>query len=350
MLSSEIIERYSREILVKEIGVKGIYRLRKSRILIIGCGATGTYQAELFARLGVGFIRIVDKDFVELSNLPRTLLYDYSDSTNALPKSIACANRLKEIEPSIEVDPIIARVTSKNILDLMKDVDIVIDGTDNLTTRFLINDAAVKLGIPWVFVGVVSWYGNVLFINPGKGPCLRCFVPTRLLEREQRNACEVLGVINTTVAMASTISVTLVLKHILNIDPDYNTLYLINAKEPSIMKIEIKRSSSCPTCAMKKFEFLEKEVEREKIAAQICGTRAVEIVPNKRISIDPIKVSKNFNAEELEVANPYLLKIRVNNNISMIVFNDGRAIVDGITDENLALDLYKKYFLNKLNM
>ena len=348
MLASEIIEIYSREILVREIGVKGLYKLKKTRVLVIGCGATGSFQAELLARLGIGFIRIVDKDFVELSNLPRTLLYNYSDSANALPKPIACANRLKEIEPSIKVEPIIARVTNKNILDLMKDIDIVIDGTDNLTTRFLINDAAVKLGIPWVFVGVVSWYGNVLFINPGKGPCLRCFIPTRLLEREQRNACEVLGVVNTTVALASTISVTLVLKHILNIDPDYSTLYLINAKEPSIMKVKIKRNSSCPTCVMRKFEFLERKAEEEKIATPICGTRAVEIIPHENTYIDPIKVSKNFSKEEVEAVNPYLLKIRINKDLLLIVFSDGRAIVDGTIDDKLALDLYRKYFLTKL--
>jgi len=167
-ITPEDIERFSRQVLVKEVGVKGLAKIRKTRIAIIGCGATGTVQAELLARLGVGFIRVVDKDYVDLSNLPRTQLFDYKDAKEAIPKAIACAEKIRKIDPNVEVEPVITRVTGSNIVKLIEDVDIVVDGTDNLLTRFIINDAVIKLNKPWVFVGAVTWYGNVLFVNPGK--------------------------------------------------------------------------------------------------------------------------------------------------------------------------------------
>jgi len=343
----EVIERFSRQILVREIGAEGLKRIRNTRIVVMGCGATGTAQAELLARLGVGFIRLVDKDFVDISNLPRTHLLTYRDARESLPKAIACAEKIKEIDPMIEVEPVVTRITPSNIEKLVEDVDIIIDGTDNLTTRFLINDVAVKKSIPWVFVGFASWYGQVLFINPGKGPCLSCVIPRYILEREERgDACEILGAVNTAISMLAGISTTLVLKHVLGVLEDYNTMYIVNGKDIEVDKIRVKRRDNCPTCVYKRFEFLESKT-LERGVARICGTTAVEITPSKPFNLNLLELSKKYG-EELVSVNKYTMRIRVDSVVSIIVFNDGRAIIDGTTDEARALELYRKVVLSKI--
>jgi len=346
-ITPEVIERFSRQILVREIGAEGLKRIRDTRIVVMGCGATGTAQAELLARLGVGFIRLVDKDFVDISNLPRTHLLTYRDAKESLPKAVACAEKIKEIDPMIEVEPIVTRITPSNVEKLVEGVDIIIDGTDNLTTRFLINDVAVKKSIPWVFVGFASWYGQVLFINPGKGPCLSCIIPRYMLMREERgDACEILGAVNTAISMLASISATLVLKHVLGILEDYNTMYVVNGKSIEVEKIRVKRRDDCPTCVYKRFEFLESKT-LERGVARICGTNAVEITPPKPLNLNLLELSKKYG-DELVSANRYTMRIRVDSVVSIIVFSDGRAIVDGTTDEAYALELYRKVVLSKI--
>ncbi|RLG81136.1 MAG: thiazole biosynthesis adenylyltransferase ThiF [Thermoprotei archaeon] len=348
LYTPEIIERFSRQILVEGIGASGLKKIREARVAVIGCGATGTSQAELLARLGVGFIRLVDKDFVDISNLPRTHLYTYSDAKQALPKAVACASKLKEIDPAIEVDPVITRVTPSNIEELIRDVDVVVDGTDNLRTRFIINDAAIKLGKPWVFVGFASWYGNVLFINPGKGPCLRCVIPARMVEREERrDACEILGAVGTAIAFIASISSTLVLKHILGILDDYSTFYIVNGKTLDIDKVRVKRNPECPSCVYKKYEFLREDVAVEK-ATRICGSNAVEVMPPKKIRIDLYKYVEGVDKAKVLSVNPYTAKIKISDMVSMVLFSDGRAIIDGTIDEEYAYRVYKSLVLDRL--
>ncbi len=350
MIEPEIIERFSRQVLVRDIGVKGLIKIRKTRVAIIGCGATGSAQAELLARLGMGFIRIIDRDFVDISNLPRTYLLKYEDAKKAIPKAIACAKTIKEIDPTIEVEPVIAKVTPNNISRFIEDVDIIVDGTDNLLTRFIINDAAIKYNKPWIFVGVVSWHGNTMFIKPDKGPCFRCLTPTRLLEREERRgACEVLGVVNTIVALTSSISVTLLLKYILDLGVDYNTLYIVNGKSLEVNKVKVNKNNKCIACIYKKLEFLEGKRYLEGNVARICGTNAVEIIPYSNIVIDPKEFSKLFNEETIVALNPYAIKIRVSDEITLTIFKDGRTIIEGTIDERYAWKMYEEYVLSKLD-
>ncbi len=349
-LTPELIERFSRQILVKDIGVSGLKKLRSSRVVVIGCGATGTAQAELLARLGIGYIRVVDKDYVDISNLPRTHLYTYIDAKQSIPKAIACANRLSEIDPTIHVEPVITRVTPDNIEDLVRDVDLIIDGTDNLATRFLINDVSIKYGIPWIFVGFSSWYGQVFFINPGKGPCLDCIIPRRILEREERgDACEVLGAVNTAIALVSSIAATLALKHLLGILNDYNTLYVVNGKRLEIHHVRIERNMDCPTCIHRRFEFLAKKGSRRG-ATRICGSNAVEITPPVKTSLNLEELSKRYEPGKILSVNKYTMRIMVDDIVSIILFNDGRAIIDGVNDEEYAWKLYRRYVLDKMGL
>jgi len=348
LFTPEIIERFSRQILVREIGVEGVKKIRKTRIAVIGCGATGTAQAELLARLGVGYIRLIDKDYVDISNLPRTHLLTYRDAKESIPKAIACANRLREIDQSITVEPVITRVSPRNVEKLVEDVDIIIDGTDNLTTRFLINDVSVKKGIPWVFVGFASWYGQVFLINPGKGPCLSCILPRSMLEREERgDACETLGAVNTVISLIAGISTTLVLKHILGILDDYNTMYVVNGYSIDVEKIRIERNNNCITCVHKRFEFLEAKGV-DKNVSRVCGTNAVEITPNRSFKINLRELADRYNEGEVVSVNEYTMRIRIDDVTSIILFNDGRAIVDGTIDEKRALELYNKLVIQKL--
>ncbi|MET1159781.1 MAG: ThiF family adenylyltransferase [Thermoprotei archaeon] len=341
-ITPALLERFSRQVLVPEIGVKGLKKLRESRIVVLGCGATGTAQAEILARMGIGFIRVVDQDYVDLSNLPRTRLFTEKDAEKALPKAIACANRIREIDPTIEVEPVIEKIGPNNIEKLIRDVDIVIDGLDNLHTRFIVNDACVKLGKPWVFVGFASWYGNTILIDPNRGPCFRCIVPVKMLEREERgDACEILGAVYPAISLLTSISATLVIKHLLGLtsSSDYETLYIINGKDLSIEKITIKKNPNCLTCRRRIYEFIEKREARN--VARICGSNAVEINPPKELNIDFEKLAKNISRRyNILAVNPYTIKIKISDTIYMILFRNGRAVIDGIIDVDKARSIY----------
>ncbi len=344
MLTPESIERFSRQIIVREIGVKGLVKLRNSRVAVIGCGATGSAEAELLARLGVGFIRVVDKDFVDLSNLPRVHLMYTEDARKAIPKAVACAERIKSIDPDIEVEPVVARVGPDNILDIVGDVDLIMDGTDNMEIRYLINDAAVKLGKPWIFVGAETWYGNVLLVEPGKGPCLRCFMPRPIVERH--DVCDILGVVNTAVTMTASVAATLALQLLLGMEADHDHLYVVDALRLELDKVRIKRNEKCPTCGLQRFEFLEKRVEA--VSARICGTNAVEVMPPHPMRLNLPELAKHMDSARLVSVTEHTLKIAISDTASLILFRDGRAIVDGITDEEEAWRIYKELVLSRV--
>lgn len=344
MLTPEAVERFSRQLIVKEIGVRGLVRLRNSGVAIIGCGATGSAEAELLARLGVGFIRVVDKDFVDLSNLPRVHLMYTEDAEKALPKAVVCAERVKAIDPDIEVDPVVARVGPHNILDLVGDVDLVMDGTDNMDVRYLINDAAVRLGKPWIFVGAETWYGNVLLVEPGRGPCLRCFMPRPAAER--RGACDILGVVNTAVAMTASVAVTLALHRLLGMEADHDHLYVVDALRLELDKVRVKRNERCPACSLHRYEFLERRVEER--SARICGTNAVEVTPPQPLRLDLPALARRLDSARLVSVTEHTLKIAVSDTASLVLFRDGRAIVDGIVDEDEAWRIYEDLVLSKV--
>lgn len=311
---------------------------------IIGCGATGSIQAELLARLGVGFIRVVDKDLVDISNLPRVHLMYNEDAEKALPKAIACAERIKAIDPEIEVEPLVMHVDPSNIFDVVRDVDMIIDGTDNMEVRYVINDAAVKLGKPWIYVGAEMWYGNVLFIKPRLGPRLRCFVPSQAAERQ--GVCDILGVVNTVVDMAASIASTLALKHLLGLEVDYTHLYVVDAVSLEVTKVRIHRNEKCPACGLGRFEHLEKKVETG--ATRICGTNAVEILPPSKMELNLLELARKFDASMVSAATKHTIKINISDIVSIVVFRDGRAIVDGLVDEKKAWSIYEEFILSKL--
>src|SRR5262245_29753411 len=191
-------DRYSRQVLFAGIGEEGQDRLRRSRVAIIGCGALGTMQAEMLARAGTGFMRLIDRDFIEESNLQRQIMYEESDANASLPKAIAAADRIKRINHEVTADPVVSDVNYANVEELISDTDLVVDGTDNFEVRYLINDAAVKLGKPWVYGAVVGSFGVQMTIRPYESPCLRCVFPD--MPPPGSPTCDTAGVILPAVA------------------------------------------------------------------------------------------------------------------------------------------------------
>jgi adenylyltransferase/sulfurtransferase len=272
VLEDLYIEMYSRQILVEGIGVKGQKILRRSRVAVIGAGATGSSVAEMLARVGIGFLRIVDRDIVDLSNIPRCHLFEYSDYIERKPKAYAVAEKLSRISPYIAVEPLAINVNSDNVAEIIRDVDLVIDALDNLEAKHLLNEASILYGKPYIYIGVEGTYGMVLPVIPGRTPCLRCIV------RDYINAnrgCDVIGTHIVAVTMVSTIAVSLAIKMLLGKHIE-DTLYYVDSSAPEIATLKVKRDPRCPVCSLKRFEMLSKRQRSEEIA-EVCGSPGVYI-------------------------------------------------------------------------
>ncbi len=244
------MERYSRQLLV--IGVEAQERLKKTRVAIVGCGALGTGIAELLARLGVGFIRLIDADYVELSNLSRTHLFEEGDIYK--PKAMVCYEKVKKINPEVNVEAIIDVISSQNVLKYLSDVDYVFDATDNILTRLIINDACVMLNKPLIYGGVSGLYGSVKLVVPYKSACLSCFLN---YNGDDTNACEVIGVVNTITSVIASLEVQEFLNHLMDQDKNGEELIYVDLKELSFEKIKIERNPYCEACSRKEFVYLK---------------------------------------------------------------------------------------------
>ncbi|MGC9210371.1 MAG: HesA/MoeB/ThiF family protein [Acidilobus sp.] len=271
-MSLDLTYRFSRQVLLSGIGREGMERIRNSKAAVIGCGALGSVEAELLARAGVGFIRVVDRDVVDLTNIHRTHMVGEKEAEEGTPKAIACGNGLKSIDSSIKVDVVVDDVDSDNVKDLIGDVDIVLDGSDNLETRFLINEAAVMLDKPWVYAGVNSWYGTVMFIRPRVGPCFRCFMTPMPPSQE---SCDVIPTIGTVTTMTGAAAAGLAIRYLAGDSPKPGELILIDGRSMNIEKVEVKRNPSCPVCALGRFEELSRPPSYGML--RLCGSRAYKV-------------------------------------------------------------------------
>lgn len=328
------LERYSRQVLVREIGAEGLAMLRKSRVAIIGCGATGSTASEMLARIGVGHLKIVDRDFVDYSNLPSAHLYVEKDAATGMPKAVAAAKRISEINSEAEVEPIVEDVGPEIIEGIIGDVDVVIDATDNMETRHLINEAAVKHGKPWVYMGVEQWRGMVMRIVPGVTACLRCLLPHY---RTRESVCETRGVVSPAVTLTASLAVTQAVKEILGIVEDRGVLIMVDAFTPRLEAVKVDRRDDCPVCVGGRFELLRARSARVQ---RICGTRAVQVRPVARYDLN-LREIRAGPGLIVESATDYAAKIRCGE-YTIVLFRDGRAIVNGTEDADLAYELYEK--------
>lgn len=337
-------ERYSRQILFSGIGKEGQDRLAGSRALIVGCGALGSAQAESLARAGVGRLRIVDRDFVESSNLQRQTMFTESDAEERTPKAIAAANHIGEINREIEVEPEIADVNNSNIEQLIKDCDVVLDGTDNFATRYLINDACVKHDINWIYGAAVGSYGVTMTIRPHQTPCLRC-VFEEAPPAASAPTCDTAGVIMSIISVVAAVQVAEALKLLTGHEKTLHT---------SLMQFDVWRnewrkinpgpaSSECPTCGLGKFSTLE--AAAGDFAAVLCGRDAVQISPAQSTTVDFESLAERLRASGEVKFNDYLLRFR-SGDFELTVFQDARSIIRGTSDIKTARTLYAKFIGN----
>lgn len=334
-------ERYSRQILFRQIGESGQEKLSKSRVLLVGCGALGASHAEILGRAGVGFLRIVDRDFVELTNLQRQTLYSEADAKERLPKAIAARNRLAEINSEIEIDAVVADANHSNVESFIKDIDLVLDGTDNFQIRYLINDACVKLNKIWIYGAAVSSYGATMTIIPRETPCLRCIFE-EMPDAGTSPTCDTAGVIQPIITSVSAIQTTEALKILTgNTDKLHKSLIQIDVWQNDWRKIKLgKPNEDCEACGKRNFEFLE--AEAGEFSAVLCGRDAVQIAPPKPTQINLGNLADKLkNLGQVKV-NEYLLRFNVDD-LELTVFRDARAIIRGTDDVSAARSIYAKY-------
>jgi len=333
------MDRYSRQELVAGIGKAGQERLSRSGVLVIGCGALGTVIANSLARAGIGYMRIADRDYVELDNLQRQLLFDEEDVEKARPKAVAAVDKLRQVNSSITIEAEVKDVNRKNIEELIKGVGIVLDGTDNFETRFLINDACFKHNIPWIYGAAISSYGMTMSFIPGLTPCFRCLLSS-LPAPGYTDTCDTVGVLNTITGCVGSIQSNEALKVLLGDRVINQDLLVIDLMQRSFETIPVRKRDDCPVCAQGKFEYLDQKGPLDPI--ELCGRGIMQVTPQREM-----EVSLEFLKGKLEKLGDVsylgsILKFKVDN-YEVMVFPDGRAFIKGTTDKMIAKSLYAKY-------
>jgi molybdopterin-synthase adenylyltransferase len=342
----ETLERYSRQIRFPGIGKDGQKRLLDSHVTLCGCGALGTVLANVLVRAGVGHLRVVDRDFIEISNLQRQVLFDEQDVAENLPKAEAAARKLEAINSSVHVEPVVTDIDRTNILDLVHDADLILDGTDNFEIRYLINDVAVKLNKPWVYGGCIGSHGQTMTILPGETPCLRCVFEAAPAPGES-GTCETAGVLSPIVNIIASFQATEALKILAGkrerINRELIFLDVWDNVQRRIKIAPLKGKVDCPCCGRRKFEWLDGD--HGSHTTSLCGRNSVQVAH---------RTASRLNFEDLahhlrqlgEVSyNRFLLKF-VADGHDFTVFPDGRAIIKGTDDVDKARTLYAKYIGN----
>ena len=336
--------RYSRQILFPEIGKNGQEKLLNSRVLLVGCGALGAAQAESLARGGVGKLRIVDRDFVEFSNLQRQTLFSESDARERIPKAVAAKNRIRAINSEIHVEEIVADVNRSNVESLIKDCDLILDGTDNFQTRYLLNDACIKHGKSWIYGAAVASYGVTMTVIPHKTPCLRC-VFAEMPTAGSAQTCDTAGVVQPIISVVAAVQVAETFKILTgNMNKLHNSLMQFDVWENDWRKIKLGApDASCRTCGKKEFAVLN--AENADFEAVLCGRDAVQIAVQNKTSINLPDLAKRLAAVGAVKQNEYLVRFNTGE-FEITVFADARAIVRGTDDVTVARSLYAKFIGN----
>lgn len=335
-------ERYSRQILFAEIGEEGQERILASSAVLVGCGALGTALAGLLVRAGVGRLRIIDRDFVEPSNLQRQTLFEESDAREALPKAVAAERRLRLANSGPRIEGIVADLTSENAREMLSGFDVMLDGTDNFETRMLINDAALALGTPWVYGAAVGSYGVTLTIQPGVTACLACMVDSGEAGGtvSADETCDTAGILNAAASLVASIEAAEALKVLAGkTDALRGRLVSCDVWTGKFQSIRIARNPECRACMRREFIYLEGEAQAQ---ITMCGRNSVQIHEHGR-NLDLKELSIRLGTSTLEVRhNDFLLRFSLPP-YELTVFADGRAIVKGTQDPAVARSLYARF-------
>jgi adenylyltransferase/sulfurtransferase len=340
-----VSSRYARQMRFAPLGVDGQRRLLASRALVVGCGALGAVIANTLARAGIGKLRIVDRDFLELNNLQRQVLYDEDDVAAGLPKAIAAQNRLRRINSQIEIDAHVADVNHTNIERLLDGVDCLVDGTDNFETRFLLNDAAVKLGIPWVYGGCLGAEGQSLTILPGQTPCLRCLMPEPP-PPGSTPTCDSAGILATIIGVIASMESGEAIKILSGHAEAINRKWLVMDLWDNTLrqiKLDGAKVADCPCCGRREFPWLAGE--RGSHTAVLCGRNAVQLSFPGREPLSLDDLAAKLSAVGQVTRNKYLVRATIGQH-QLTVFPDGRAVIGGTDDVTEARSVYAKYVGN----
>lgn len=329
-------DRYSRQILLKNIRKKGQEKLKNSSAAVIGCGALGTTIANNLVRAGIGYIRVVDRDIVELNNLQRQNLFDEDDV--GASKAGVIVKKLRKINSEIKIEPIADDVYYKNVENIIKNMDVILDGTDNMLVRFLINDACVKNDIPWIYGGAIETYGITMNIIPHKTPCFRCLIQD-IPEAGSLPTCETVGVLNSIPSIIGSIQSTEALKILLRKDINKGLL-TYDVWSHNFNNIKIKKRNDCKCCGHHNFEFLN--AKKRETMISLCGKGAIQITPVNYVKISFDDLGKKL--QKIGEVNYHKLVLRFNiPGYELNIFRNGRAIIIGTNDKKIAKSLYTKY-------
>jgi adenylyltransferase/sulfurtransferase len=335
------MDRYSRQALFRGLGETGQQRLGAGRAVVVGCGALGSWSSNLLVRAGVGTVRVVDRDFIEPSNLQRQVLFDEDDIAQGLPKAVAAVRKLARVNSSVTIEPLVVDLTARNAEAILADADVVVDGTDNFETRYLLNDACVKLGKPWVYGGVIGSYGLAMTVVPRETPCLRC-VYAQPPPPGVTPTCDTAGVLNTVVGVIASVQCTEAIKLIAGARADLLAgLLHVDVWENRYHRLDTGgRSADCPACGRGRYEFLE--ARRGWVTATLCGRDAVQVCPAEPERLDLVALAARLATVGRVSHNAYMLRLEVGEH-ELTVFPDARTIVKGTSDEAVARGLHAKY-------
>lgn len=342
------LARYSRQIRFAGIGDEGQRRLLEARVLLVGCGALGTVLADMLVRAGIGFLRIVDRDFVDLTNLQRQVLFDEQDVADHLPKASVAATKLGRINAQVTIEPVVADANPNNMLSLMDGVDLVLDGTDNFETRFLINDAALERKIPWIYGGCVGSHGQVLPIFPGETACLRCIIEAPP-DPGMVDTCDTAGVISPAIHVVTSLQAVAALKISSGqknlVIPKLTVIDVWDGTYRQLDVSQLRPANQCPACVQGKRDWLEGRTTSQTVV--LCGRNSVQITPGQPMTLSLKDLAAGWSALGEVTTNPFLARLKVSDpEFDITVFKDGRAIIQGTDDPAIARNLYARYIGN----
>ncbi len=333
-------DRYSRQIQLPQIGHSGQERIRRASVLLVGCGATGGTIAAFLVRAGVGLLRIADRDWVELNNLQRQILFNEDDARSESLKSEAAALSLSRVNSDVRIQPVVLDVTAATIGALLDDVDLVLDGADNFETRYLINDACVQSGKPWIYTGAVGAEGMSLFIHPGVSACFRCLFPVPPAAGSAAT-CDQAGVLGPAVGVIASVTAANALRWLATPeDPPHSDLICVDAWEGDWRRLTVTRKPNCPCCGQREFPYLSPD--SSALAVSLCGRDAVQISPAAPANLDLSLIAGRLaGLGEVELR-PVLLRFR-SEDCRLTLFADGRTVVHDTDDPLRARALHARY-------
>ena len=346
--------RYQKQMLFHGIGPEGQQRISNSRVLLVGCGALGCVLADSMVRAGVGHVRIVDRDFVELTNLQRQSLYDEQDVAEHIPKAIAAERRLRRVNSQIEIQAIVADVDFSNLDELARGTSLILDGTDNFEIRYLINDVSLETGIPWIFTGCTGSSGQVMPVFPGQSPCLRCLMPFPP-PPGTTETCDTAGVLGPAIGMLASFQAAIALKILAgHRDQVEQRLTIIDAWNGAFRHVDVshlRNSTACPACHNR--ERLWRNGNQRAASTVLCGRNSVQITPPEKVTFQLPELAERLKKSGIVIQNRFLVRLtlpeleRTSENpesaLEITIFPDGRAIIRGTSDPGIARSLYSRY-------